>query len=66
MTVTELPLRKRPPAQSLFCAAGADRPHLVAQISPKERATFAEHFLFSFAVALEESKHEDLLIDKRH
>lgn len=60
-----MPPRKRPPAQSLFCPPGADCPHEVAQISPKERDSFAEHFIGSFAVALGESRYGDLLIDKR-
>lgn len=62
--VTTLPPRKRPPAQSLFCPPGSDCPHRVPEISPRERATFASHFIGSFAVALGESKHEDLLILK--
>jgi hypothetical protein len=59
-----LPERKRPPAQSLFCPAGTDCPHHVQEISPRERATFASHFIGSFAAALGESRHEDLLILK--
>lgn len=59
-----LPERKRPPAQSLFCPPGIDCPHHVPEISPRERDTFASHFIGSFAVALGETRHEDLLIDK--
>lgn len=62
--VAELHERKRPPAQSLFCPPGTDCPHVVQQISPRERETFAEHFFGSFAIALGESRHEDLLIEK--
>lgn len=62
--VAEMPARKRPPAQSLFCPAGGSAAHYVPEISSVEREHFAEHFLETFAIALGESRHEDLLIDK--
>ena len=63
--VAELPERKRPPAQSLFCFASGECAHYVPAISPEERDHFADHFLETFAVALGESRHEDEVVSQR-